>query len=457
MPLIAGYIRISQATDESTSVAAQTALVSQWAASQGHELQLYVDEGVSGSRDVERPAFDRMVLDLQAGLISKVVVKSIDRLGRNLKRFVDFDLECKTHGASIFAIEQNLDTGQAQGKLMLQLLSTFAEFEAEQIGQRIRTSMAYRVATGRAIGAPPLGYRNVTRDGGQYREIDPEQAQIVHTAVTAVIAGESLRGVARILNQQNLLPVSGVQWHPARIRETCTNPTIVGMRKMGKDVYRDDSGVPVIDKDLQIVTMREWQAVQKALGKRATHQIQGQASKTQMLSGLAVCDTCGGKLRRSGSRHGKGEYRCFNRSSRLKPCQGPVIISEKILESYVTEQVEPLLDLPAVSMIAETDPVAEERKILLDAEVTLLSNSLGKLDPELIAEAAERLTGLVRQRDDIVVGEVVTRVETGQTLRDLWDKDPKIVLEQAILQINVKRGRTNRVVITWNDSTPEYF
>ena len=114
MSLVAGYVRISLQTDESTSVEAQTQILTRWAQANSREIQIYADEGISGSKDVERPAFERMRLDIQAGLITKVIVKSIDRLGRNLKRFVDFDLECKQYGASIFAIEQNLDFCRAR-------------------------------------------------------------------------------------------------------------------------------------------------------------------------------------------------------------------------------------------------------------------------------------------------------------------------------------------------------
>jgi site-specific DNA recombinase len=226
-----GYIRISLITEESTSIEAQELILTRWAQANGHEVHLYIDEGISGSKDVERPAFERMRLDIQAGLISKVIVKSIDRLGRNLKRFVDFDLECKEHGVSIFAIEQNLDTGQAQGKMMLSLLSIFAEHESEMLAQRQRTSIAYRRSIGRNVHKTPLGFSSVTRDGGQYLKIDPEESPTVRALVDGLLAGSSVGAVARDLNDRGLLTKGGKKWTTSPVGNIARNCQIVGMTK----------------------------------------------------------------------------------------------------------------------------------------------------------------------------------------------------------------------------------
>lgn len=451
MTLVAGYVRISLHTDESTSVEGQAQILTRWAEAHGHTTQLYTDEGYSGGKNIERPAFERMRLDIQAGAISKVVVKSIDRLGRNLKRFVDFDLECKQHGASIFAIEQNLDTGQATGKMMLSLLSIFAEHEADQIGQRMKTSVANRLSQGRAIGKAPLGYRNVTRDGGKWREIDPQQALIVRALVESVIAGETLSTVAKMLNDQNMLPESGKSWVTGTVGILARNPQIVGMRKNGDGVFRDSSGLPVIDTDLQIISLSEWQALESALAQRTKERPQSVTSDRLLLFGLACCAACGGTMRRARS-HNQPSYRC-SRYDAVPKCEAPVSITAKNLDDYVLAQVEPLLDLPAVSIQRERDPVALQKKQLLDAEVTLLTASMGTLPPGDVAEAAVRLTALMEQRDAVEVTEIVTRTGTDQTLRDWWHEDKRSALFNAIEKIYVTRNNRlkDRVTIHWHE------
>ena len=459
MTIVAGYVRISLQTDESTSVEAQTQILTRWAEANSHEIQLYTDEGISGSKDVERPAFERMRLDIQAGLISKVIVKSIDRLGRNLKRFVDFDLECKQYGASIFAIEQNLDTGQAQGKMMLSLLSIFAEHESEMLAQRQRTSIAYRRSIGRNVHKTPLGYKSVTRDGGQYLEIDPEESPTVRALVDDLLVGSSVGAVARNLNERGLLTKGGKKWTTSPVGNIARNCQIVGMTKIGDDVLRESNGLPRIEEHLQIITLEEWQALQKVLDKRNKERPQGDAGERQLLYGLACCGNCGRLLVRETTKN-HSRYRCAGKARAQNSCTAPVAVREHILDPFVLAQIEPLLDMPATTLSREQDPVALQRRLLLEAEVTLLSTSMGTLPPEDVPQAAVRLAELMMQRDGVVIEEITTRVESDQTLRDWFEFDPRKVLSMMLEQISVKSGHgpmADRVVMVWREDADHAY
>ena len=456
--MIAGYMRISLLSEESTSVEAQELILTRWAEANSHEIQLYTDEGISGSKDVERPAFERMRIDIQAGLISKVIVKSIDRLGRNLKRFVDFDLECKQYGASIFAIEQNLDTGQAQGKMMLSLLSIFAEHESDMLAQRQRTSIAHRRSIGRSVNRPPFGFRSINRDGGQYIEIDPEHAPTVRHIVESLLAGSSIRAVARDLNQRGMLTRSGNTWTFSPVGNVARNPQIVGMTKVGDDVFREGNGLPRIDESLQIVSLQEWQDLQEVLSNRQSHRPQGSAHSRQLLHGIASCASCGRLLGRSTSKI-HSVYRCSGKHQKVDPCPAPVSVRDHILDEYVLAQIEPLLDMPATTLNREQDPFALQRQMLLDAEVTLLTNNMRSLPGSDIADAAQRLTALIDERDAVEIDEVVTRVESGETLRDWYRNDPRKVLSMMLEQVSVKSGQVpiaERVDLVWNDEPEDY-
>ena len=87
-----------------------------------------------------------------------------------------------------------------------------------------------------------------------------------------------------------------------------------------------------------------------------------------------------------------------------------------------------------------------------------LAGTMTSLPPEDMVEAAERLGQLKNQRDAIDVGEVVTRTNTGETLREWWEQDQKRVIFHAIEQINVSPGRDihNRVTIHWRDSLQDF-
>ena len=131
--IAAAYLRISVATEDSTSIAAQKQITENWANAHGHQVTFYEDSGISGSKDIERPAFNRLKNDIAAGAVDIVVVKSVDRLARSLKKFVDFADNCREHNATIHVVESGIDTSTATGTLMLNLLSTFAAFELSLI------------------------------------------------------------------------------------------------------------------------------------------------------------------------------------------------------------------------------------------------------------------------------------------------------------------------------------
>ena len=451
-------MRISLDTDESTSVEAQTAILERWAAAQDQPIELYIDRGLSGSKDVPRPQFGRLRLDVRSGLVDKIVVKSADRLSRNLRRFVEFADEAKQHDTTIHAVEQGIDTGTAVGVLMLQLLSTFAEFEAAQTAQRVKTSIAHRKTLGRSVSMPPLGFRSVTIDEGQYLEIDPEHAQTIRTLANELIAGGSVHAVAKDLNNRGLIPKSGKRWTTASLGKVARNPQIVGMTKSGDDFIRDSTGLPRIEEHLQIIDLQDWQKLQSALAERASNRPQGLAKERQLLHGLVTCAACGGLLTRDKSRQGS-RYRCTGARKQNRHCTSPAGIQEDILDDYIIAEIQPMLDMPAVTMERNQDPVALQKRLLFDAEIEALSGSLGSLPSQDIPEAAVRLAQLVDNRDAVEINEVITQTESGHSLREIFDDDPRNVLGMMIEQINVKKvhfALAEKIQIIWIEVTENF-
>ena len=453
--IAAAYLRISVATEDSTSIAAQKQITENWANAHGHQITFYEDSGISGSKDIERPAFNRLKNDIAAGAVDIVVVKSVDRLARSLKKFVDFADNCREHDTTIHVVESGIDTSTATGTLMLNLLSTFAAFEGEQIAQRQKVSQAHRRKEGRATNHPPLGFVNVKRDGGTYRQIDPQTSPFVSRIANSIISGSSFRALSKELNKEGLLPRSGKQWAPFTVRTLAVNPSIAGMRKFKDDVVRDENNLPIIDSHLQIISLEDWYELQEKIAGRASHRPQGMGNEQLLLRGLMVCDGCNKRMVRDGT-NGRDRYGCSGRN--LSTCPSPAVISATKIENFVTAQIQPMLDLPAITLTVESDPVAVQSRLLISAEMENLAGTMTSLPPEDMVEAAERLGQLKNQRDAIDVGEVVTRTNTGETLREWWEQDQKRVIFHAIEQINVSPGRDihNRVTIHWRDSLQDF-
>lgn len=119
----------------------------------------YIDPGFSGG-NVERPALKRLMADIEAGKIDIVVVYKIDRLTRNLTDFSKLIEVFERHNVSFVSVTQQFNTTTSMGRLMLNILLSFAQFEREVTGERIRDKIAASKAKGMWMGGQqPLGYR----------------------------------------------------------------------------------------------------------------------------------------------------------------------------------------------------------------------------------------------------------------------------------------------------------
>ena len=119
---------------------------------------LYDDGGFSGG-SIERPALKRLLADVDAGLVDVIVVYKIDRLTRSLADFARIVERIDARGASFVSVTQAFTTTTSMGRLTLNVLLSFAQFEREVTGERIRDKIAASKAKGMWMGGTlPLGY-----------------------------------------------------------------------------------------------------------------------------------------------------------------------------------------------------------------------------------------------------------------------------------------------------------
>lgn len=101
-----------------------------------YDYELYADKGISGSKD-NRPEFNRLQEDIRLGKIDVVICYKIDRLSRSIQHFLHFFEELQNKGVNLISITQPIDTTTPSGRLLLQIISAFAEFEREMIKERV--------------------------------------------------------------------------------------------------------------------------------------------------------------------------------------------------------------------------------------------------------------------------------------------------------------------------------
>lgn len=215
---VIGYTRVStrEQADEGYSLANQRAAIERYCAMRGWDLvEVIEDAGYSGRSD-ERPGLQRalMLLAKRNGPKS-VVVARLDRLTRSMKDLVGLvDLAGKRWG--IVALDQDLNTRSATGRVVVHVIGAIAEWESDQLSERVSRGMVAAHAAARADGRQ-LGYQRSTPD------------HIVARIVKARNKGDSFRRIATRLDRQGVpTPGNGVRWYPstvAHIYKTATKET----------------------------------------------------------------------------------------------------------------------------------------------------------------------------------------------------------------------------------------
>ena len=168
------------------SLDAQHEACSAYIASQRHEGWVagkarYDDRGISGGT-LDRPGVQRLLADIDAGLVQMVVVYKIDRLTRSLADFAKLVERFDAAGCSFVSVTQAFNTASSMGRLTLNVLLSFAQFEREVTAERIRDKIAASKKKGLWMGGvPPLGYDPHPDPKTRGLIVNPEEAQTVRT------------------------------------------------------------------------------------------------------------------------------------------------------------------------------------------------------------------------------------------------------------------------------------
>lgn len=195
----------------------------------------YSDGGISGGT-MERPGLQALLNDIRAGHIQVVVVYKVDRLSRSIIDFHKMMQEFDKYGCNFVSITQSFDTSNSMGKLTLNMLLSFAQFEREVSAERVRDKIAASKAKGLWMGGtPPLGYDVNDRQ----LSVNEKEAALVRLIFQKYIETENMFAVAEFLNEQDFYTKkwvakrskrehSGGRFYKSNVQRILTNPLYIG-------------------------------------------------------------------------------------------------------------------------------------------------------------------------------------------------------------------------------------
>lgn len=332
-------------------------------ASEGWKLlpELYDDGGLSGGT-LERPALQQLMDDVKAGRIDIIVVYKVDRLTRSLLDFAKLVEAYDAADVSFVSVTQSFNTTTSMGRLTLNMLLSFAQFEREVTAERIRDKIAASKARGMWMGGnPPLGYK----PDGRSLMIIAEHAEIIREIYQLYLAQKNVRRVAESLALMGTLtPIrttatgktyGGRRFSRGQLYSILKNPIYTGNIGHKGTIYPGNHE-PIISQDI-------WEAVQRQLKANAQGTRTQREKSRALLAGL-IFDEGGRPLKHVHTTKGSKRYRyyvvgpneCGGGADKLR-------IPALEIERLVLEELQCLLD----------DPLSLAGKIRLDLRPSALA------------------------------------------------------------------------------------
>lgn len=270
---------------EFNSLDAQRVAAEAYIQSQMHEgweaiATRYDDGGYSGGT-LERPALQQLLADIRQGKVDVIVVYKVDRLSRSLMDFSRLVETFDAHDVSFVSVTQAFNTTNSMGRLTLNILLSFAQFEREVTGERIRDKFAASKKKGMWMGGMiPLGY------DVQHRKllVNEPEAQQVRLIYKKYIELRSLHLVCNYLNAKDHKPKrwineAGIKRGPdahsiQSVRTILGNPLYIG-KVRHKDQLHDGEHDAILDAELwqQVQTLMAEQRMERAAAKNQHHEI----------------------------------------------------------------------------------------------------------------------------------------------------------------------------------------
>jgi len=391
-------------------------------------LDRYDDGGFSGG-NIERPALRRLLSDIEAGKIDRVIVYKIDRLSRSLLDFARLADLFEEHGVSIVSVTQQMDTATSMGRLTLNMLLSFAQFEREMIADRTRDKMSAARRRGKWTGGmPPLGY-DVPPEGRRL-VVNREEADQVRAIFGLYAENPSLVAISQELTRRGWRRKSwktregrqrdGKPWDAANLRRLLKDPIFIGKAKLGGEIFQGEHD--------GIVPKALFQRVQDLMGENKRSG--GAAARNRhgaLLRGLLRCSACDAAMVHGWTRKGRTLYRyyvCDKAHKRgWETCPTKSVPAIRI-EEFVINQIRAIgkdTDVRRGTLGQALAQVATEKRVLareakrLTKETTRVRSEVGKLVDaaakssgganqallDRLAKDQERLNALERRSSEI--------------------------------------------------------
>jgi DNA invertase Pin-like site-specific DNA recombinase len=478
------YVRISKdRTGEALGVARQEQDCRDLAARNGWDVAaVYVDNDISASsKKKPRPAYRRMLADIQAGKLDAIIAWDTSRLYRQLRDLLELIEEFEKQGMTTIATVHagDIDLSTPAGRTNAIILARINQQYSEETSYRIKRKKRELAEAGKEPGG---GHRRFGTQGrkrladGTYAPIITlaqalEEQRCINEAVDYLLDGGSMRGLTADWNAREINPPKGKQWKAVHLRGMLLSARLAGWREYHGEIVRDSDGNPVPAESGAIVDPEKWQRLRDELTNPTRTVNKGSNNGKYPLTGVLLCGRCGANMmgrQRKYRWNGTlvSEYRTYACQSTAGGCNGmswPADDIEELIFAALFQAVETPQFEEAASSLRADDPTKPRYEAL--ARITA---ALDKLDDASVEAAlgddgikAERITAAINRKRATLEAEqeqhwaAIERMRDGRTraavprnLRAVWSDlnldRQKSILAACIESVTLYPRRTRK-------------
>lgn len=453
---IAAYTRVSSDSDDQlNSFAAQNRYYAELISGKAEwrMVDIYADEGITGTSAAKREDFQRMMADCRRGLIDQILVKSISRFARNTKDCLEAVRELKELGVNVRFEREGIDTANVSSELITAIYAAFAQKESESISGNMRWSYQRRMEAGTFLpSSMAYGYKLV----GRKIEIDADAALVVCRIFQWYLNGVNRTAIAKKLNEEGISSGQCKKWHDASVRYILTNEKYTG-DSLWQKTYTSDTLPTTRHKNKgeheqyyavgthpPIIPREIFDQAQNLLQKRETDYRKRNCPGSHPLTGKIVCGCCGSTFRRKEYR-GKIRWACMGHERSGKDCPITPITGKTIYEAFCRLYYKlKHQSLPILEQMLETLRTIRDRRLLWSEDIVSLNKKISELssqnqtlaflkqnglvDPDIFISKSNELTRQLRQakldKEELMDAEGDTTAQRTRELIALLEDGP---------------------------------
>ena len=462
---VAAYCRVSTDSEEQeTSYEAQVSHYTEYIQRkpEWQMVEVYADDGISGTNTAKREEFNRMIADCEAGKIDLILTKSISRFSRNTLDCLKYTRKLKALNIAVFFEKENINTLDSKGEVLLTIMASLAQQESESLSANVRMGIQYRNQQGK-VQINHNWFLGYTKDAEGNLVIDPDQAEIVRRIYREYLEGASFLQIKRSLEADGIPNGAGhLKWHESNIHQILTNEKYIGDALLQKTYtvsildkkraanngempkyYVEGSHEAIIDRDV-------FMKVKAEIARRANLNPDGKRrvySSKYALSGMVFCGHCGDIYRRvkwnnrgckstvwrcvSRVLKGKMDFDCPARTVNEEVLQGAIVTA--VNDAYARKNIVMALLKQNIESTVFGD--LEERLAMADKELADLQAQMIAVsgDDAMVDALGEQIDGLRAERQSILT-EAADRSDLQERMNDMisfLDEMPTMLTEYS--------------------------